>query len=161
MTTPAEPPSPGSPPPSPPKKQKKTEPKNQDKPLDPSKLNFFIGMKEANRRKFIEKPLSDYDRSIKKSYQKSKSRSSSSDVPQLGAQEKQSIQPLLVLNQEQQGFLGFLQSSKFTTDQIAGASNQDPDPLKDYPIAAVVRWPYKEGTSLVPPEIVQFLCTQR
>ena len=81
MTTTAESPSPGSPPPSPPKKRKKTEPENQDKPLDPSKLNFFIVMKEANRRKFIEKPLSDYDRSIKKSYQKSKSRSSLSDVP--------------------------------------------------------------------------------
>ena len=87
LSTPAEPPSPGSPPPSPPKKRKKTEPENKDKPLDPSKLKFFIGMKEANRRKFIEKPLLDYDRSIKKSYQKSKSRSSSSDVPQLGAQE--------------------------------------------------------------------------
>jgi len=107
-TTPAEPPSPGSPPPPPPKKRKKTEPENQDKLLDPSKLNFFIGMKEANRRKFIEKPLSDYDRSIKKSYLKRKSRSSSFDVPQLDAQEKQSIQPLVVLNQEQQGFLGFL-----------------------------------------------------
>ena len=118
MTTPAEPPSPGSPPLSPPKKRKKTEPKNQDKPLDPSKLKFFIGMKEANRRKFIEKPLSDYDSSIKKSYQKSKSRLSSSDVPQLGAQEKQSIQLLVVLNQEQQGFLGFLQSSRLTTDDI-------------------------------------------
>ena len=117
-------------------------------------------MKESNRRKFIEKPLSDYDRSIKKSYQKSKSRSSSSDVPQLGAQEKQSIQLLVVLNQEQQGFLGFLQSSKLTTDQIKGASNQDPDPLKDYPIAPVVRWPYKEGTSLVPLEIVPLLPTQ-
>ena len=83
-------------------------------------------MKEANRRKFIEKPLSDYNRSIKKSYQKSKSRSSLSDVPQLGAQEKESIQPLVVLNQEQQGFLGFLQSSRLTTDDITGASNWKP-----------------------------------
>jgi len=108
-TTPAEPPAPGSPPPPPPKKRKKTEPENKDKPLDPSKLNFFIGMKESNRRKFIEKPpLSDYDRSIKKSYDKRKSGSSSSDVPQLGAQQKQAIEPLVVLNQEHQGFLGFL-----------------------------------------------------
>ena len=117
-------------------------------------------MKEANRRKFIEKPLSDYDRSIKKSYHKSKSRSSSSDVPQLGAQEKQSIQPLLVLNQEQQGFLGFLQSSRLTTDDITGASNWNPDLEKDYPIALVVRWTYKEGTSLIPSEIVLLLPTQ-
>jgi len=88
LTTPAEPPSPGSPPPSPPKKQKKTEPENQDKLLDPAKLNFFIGMKELNRRKFIEPPpLSDYDRLVKKSYDKRKSGSSSSGgVPKLVAQ---------------------------------------------------------------------------
>ena len=128
--------------------------------MDPAKLNFFIEMFESNKRKFIDKPLSDYDRSIKKSYQKRKSGSSSSDVPQLGAQQKQSMQPLVVLNQEQQGFLGFLQSSKLTTDQITGASNQDPDPQKDYPIAPVVKWPYKEGTSLVPPEIMPLLPTE-
>ena len=79
---------------------------------------------------------------------------------QLGAQEKQSIQPLVVLNQEQQGFLGFLQSSRLTTDDITGASNWNPDPEKEYPIAPVVRWAYKEGTSLVPPEIVPLLPTQ-
>jgi len=116
---------------------------------------------ESNRRKFIEPPpLSDYDRSIEKSYDKKKSGSSSSGVPQLGAQQKQSIEPLVVLNQEQQDSLGFLQSSKLTTDQITGASNQDLDPLKEYPIAPVVRWLYKEGTSLVPPEIVPMLPTQ-
>ena len=109
-------------------------------------------MKESNRRKFIEPPpLSDYDRSIKKSYDKRKSGSPSSGIPQLGAQQKQSIEPLVVLNQEHQGFLGFLQSTKLTTDQITGASNQDLDLLKEYPIAPVVRWKYKEGTSLVPP----------
>ena len=44
-------------------------------------------MKESNRRKFIEPPLlSDYDLSIKKSYDKRKSGSLSSNVPQLGAQ---------------------------------------------------------------------------
>ena len=86
-------------------------------------------MKESNRRKFIEPPLlSDYNSLIKKSYDKRKSGSSSSDVPQLMAQQKQSIEPLVVLNQEQQDSLRFLQSSKLTTDQITGASNQDPDP---------------------------------
>src|SRR6185437_3982380 len=118
-------------------------------------------MKESIRRNFIEKPpLSDYDRSIKKSYDKRQSGSSSSGVPQLGAQQKQSIEPLVVLNQEHQGFLGFLQSAKLTTDQITGASNQDLDPLKEYPIALVVRWQYKEGTSLVPPNIVELLPMQ-
>jgi hypothetical protein len=76
------------------------------------------------------------------------------------AQQKQSIEPLVVLNQEQQDSLGFLQSSKLTTDQITGASNQDSDPQKDYPIAPVVKWPFKEGTSLVPLEIVPLLPMQ-
>ena len=118
-------------------------------------------MKESNRKKFIEPPpLSDYERSIKKSYDKRKSGSSSSGIPQLGSQQKQSIELLVVLNQEHQDFLGFLQSTNLTTDQITGASNQDPNPLKEYPIAPVVKWHYKEGTSLVPPDIVQFLPTQ-
>ena len=77
---------------------KKKEPEKKDKPINPEDLKKFIGMAEANRRKFIPKSLTDYEHSISKSYEKRKSRSSSSDVPQLGAQEKQSIQPLLVLN---------------------------------------------------------------
>ena len=76
------------------------------------------------------------------------------------AQQKQSIEPLVVLNQEQQGFLGFLQSSKLTTDQIIGTSNPDPNPLKEYPIAPVVKWPFKAGTSLVPLETVPLLPMQ-
>jgi hypothetical protein len=52
-------------------------------------------MTDANWRKFI--PPSDYDRSITNSYEKKKKSVGSSDVPQLGAQKKQSIQPLIVL----------------------------------------------------------------
>ena len=80
--------------------------------MDPSKLKFFIRMCEENKRKFIHKPLMDYERSITKSYQKRKSGSSSSDVPQLGMQPKQSIEPLVVLEKEQQGLLAFLHASK-------------------------------------------------
>ena len=53
-----------------------------------------------------------------------------------------------------------MQSSRLTTDDITGDSNWKLDLEKDYPIAPVVRWKYKEGTSLVPPEIVQLLPTQ-
>ena len=45
---------------------KKKEPEKQDILVDPAKLQFFIGMCESNKRKFIDKPLLDYDRSIKK-----------------------------------------------------------------------------------------------
>jgi len=57
-------------------------------------------MCESNKKKFISKLLSDYDRQITKSFEKRKS-GSSSDVPQLGAQKKQSIEPLVMLKQEQ------------------------------------------------------------
>ena len=57
-------------------------------------------MCEENKKKFIQNPLTDYERSIAKSYQKRKSGSSSSDVPQLGMQQKQSIEPLVVLEKE-------------------------------------------------------------
>ena len=70
-----------------------------EKVINPQDLKFFKGMCEANKRKFIPKePPSDYDRQIMKSYAKKQkqSRLSSSDVPQLGAQKKQSIEPLIV-----------------------------------------------------------------
>jgi len=60
-------------------------------------------MYETNKKFILP---SDYDRSITKSFEKRKL-GSSSDVPQLGAQKKQSIEPLIVLNQEQQGLLAF------------------------------------------------------
>ena len=67
--------------------------------INPADLKFFIKMSEANKRKFILKePPSDYDCQIMKSYEKKQrqSRSSSSDVPQLGAQKNQIIEPLIV-----------------------------------------------------------------
>ena len=65
--------------------RKKT-PEKKEKEINPGDLKFFIGMTEANKRKFIpDAPLSDYDRQIKKSYETKKSGSSGCDVPQLGA----------------------------------------------------------------------------
>ena len=123
-------------------------------------MKFFIGMCEENKRKFIPKLLSDYKHSISKSYEKmQKSGSSASDVPHLNAQKKQSIEPLIVLNQEQQELLAFLKSLKLTTDQITGSTDQVLQST-EFPIAPMVRWPYKEGTSLVPLEIMPVLPMQ-
>ena len=97
------------------------EPEKKEKPINPGDLKFFIGMCKANKKKFIQP--SDYDRSITKSFEKRKL-GSSSDVPQLGAQKKQSIEPLVVLNEKQQGLLAFLKSSKLTTTQITGSTDQ-------------------------------------
>ena len=66
-------------------------PQPKEKVINLGDLQFFIGMCEANKRKFIPKdPPSNYDHQIMKSYEKKKrqSKSSSSDVPQLGAQKK-------------------------------------------------------------------------
>ena len=102
----------------------KKELEKKEKPINPNDLKFFLGMCKANKRKFIPKPLTDYERSITKSYEKRKSGSSASDVPQLSAQKKQSIEPLVVVNQEHQGLLEFLKSSKLTTAEITGSIDQ-------------------------------------
>jgi len=66
---------------------KPKKPEKMDKQINLGDLKFFIGMCEANKRKFIPQDLpSDYDHSIIKSYEKKrKSGPSSSNVPQHGA----------------------------------------------------------------------------
>ena len=62
-----------------------------EKVINPIDLKFFKGMCEANKRKFIPRdPPSDYECTVIKTTEKKKrqSKSSSSDVPQLGAQKK-------------------------------------------------------------------------
>jgi hypothetical protein len=76
-----------------------------------------LGLKEFAKGFLIR---TDYDRSITKSFEKKKSAGSSSDVPQLGAQKKQSIPPIMVLPADQQGLLDFLGSSGLSTTEVAG-----------------------------------------
>lgn len=48
---------------------KPKKPEKKDKQINLADLKFFIGMAQANKRKFIpQDPPSDYDRSIMKSY---------------------------------------------------------------------------------------------
>ena len=72
------------------KKHFKPKPKPEpEKVINPVDLKFFRGMCEANKRKFIPRdPPSYYECTIIKTTEKKKrqSKSSSSDVPQLGAQ---------------------------------------------------------------------------
>ena len=115
-------------------------------------------MCEVNKRKFIPRdPTSNYERTIIKTTEKKKrqSKSSSSDVPQLGAQKKQSIEPLVVgQTTQQQDFVTFFKESNLTAAQIAGR--------EDIPKAdVVVKWMYELGKSLVsPPKVVSVLPTQ-
>ena len=128
-----------------------------EKVINPIDLKFFKGMCEANKRKFIPRdPPSDYERTIIKTTEKKKrqSKSSSSDVPQLGAQKKQSIEPLVVgQTTQEQDFVTFLKESNLTAAQIAGG--------EDIPKAdVVVKWTFEIGKTLVPPEVVSVLPTQ-
>ena len=95
-----------------------------EKVINPIDLKFFKGMCETNKRKFISRdPPSNYKRTIIKTTEKKKrqSKSSSSDVPQLGAQKKQSIEPLVVgQTTQQQDFVTFLKEANLTAAQIAG-----------------------------------------
>ena len=83
-----------------------------EKVINPQDLKFFKRMCKVNKRKIILKdPPSDYDRTIMKTAKKKKrkSKSSSYDVPQLGAQKEQSIEPLVVgQTTQQQNFVIFL-----------------------------------------------------
>ena len=89
-----------------------------EKVINPVDLKFFKEMCEANKRKFIPRdPPSDYERTIIKTTEKKKRQSklSSSDVPQLGAQKKQSIEPLVVgQTTQEQDFVTFLKESNLT-----------------------------------------------
>ena len=86
--------------------------------INPGDLKIFKGMCKANKRKFIPRdPPLDYECTIIKSTEKKKiqSKSSSSDIPQLGAQKKQSIEPLVVgQTTQQQDFVTFLKESNLT-----------------------------------------------
>ena len=117
--------------------------------INPIDLKFFKGMCEANKRKFIPRdPPSDYERTFIKTTEKKKRQSklSPSDVPQLGAQKKQSIEPLVVgQTTQQQDFVTFLKESNLMVAQIAEG--------EDIPKAdVVVKWTYELGKSLVPPK---------
>ena len=98
--------------------------KESEKVINLGQLKFFIGMCEANKRKFIPRePPCHYDRQIMKSYAKKKkqSKSSSSDVPLLGAQKNQIVEPLIVEQTTKQiDLLPFLKKANLTVAQVAG-----------------------------------------
>ena len=122
--------------------------KESEKVINLGQLKFFIGMCEANKRKFIPKePPSNYDRQIMKSYAKKQkqSRSSSSDVPQLGAQKNQIVEPLIVeQTTKQTDLIAFLKEANLTAAQVA--RGQDISKAQ-----VIARWQFQLGASLGPP----------
>jgi hypothetical protein len=77
----------------------------------------------------------------------------SSNVPQLGAQKKQSKTPLVVLPADQQGLLDFMKSSDLSAAKVAGRREVAIHP-------GVAGRKYEFGKSLIPNELVPELPTQ-
>jgi hypothetical protein len=94
-------------------KPKKPEPKM---PVDPVGKKFFLAQMCQPKEK---EPLSDYDRSITKSWQK-KSNHWYNQVPQLGEQPKQRVPDLKVLSKEDEAIAEFVAKTRLSKAQLQG-----------------------------------------
>lgn len=115
-------------------------------PIDPVTKKFFQKMSEPVRRAV----LSDYDRSVTKSYKKQ--RAKAKEVPQLGKQRKQSVEPLLPPGEEE--LRQWMKETGLSRTQLVG----------DTPITmateADLKYKFKVGKPLVKPGAVNSLSTQ-
>jgi hypothetical protein len=89
---------------------RKPEPKQ---PVDPAGQKFFVTICQPRAKE----TLSDYDRSIIKSYQK-KSNRWYNQILQLGEQPKQSIPPLKVFSKEDEATAEFVVETNLTKAQL-------------------------------------------
>ena len=64
--------------------------------------------------------MSDYDRSITKSWEKKSNRRNNQIFPQLGEQTNQTIPPLKVLSKEDEATARFIEETRFTKGQFKG-----------------------------------------
>jgi hypothetical protein len=124
---------------------RKPEPKQ---PVNPAGKKFFITMCQPRAKE----TLSDYDRSITKSYQK-KSNCRGKNIPQLGEQHQQSIPPLQVLSKEDEATAEFVVEIKLIKAQLRGEV-----PIPIHPWAG--RKPFVMRESLIWPELLNMLPTR-
>jgi len=95
-------------------KPKKPEPKE---PVDPAGKKFFLGIMCQPKQKEL---LSDYDRSITKSWEKKINRQKNQMVPQLGEQPNQTVLPLKVLSKEDEAIAQLVEKTRLTKGQLQG-----------------------------------------
>ena len=93
-------------------KPKKPPPKE---PVDPTAKKFYLSMMCQPKAPL----MSDYDRSITKSWVK-KSNRRYNQVPQLSEQPKQSVPPLVVLSKEDEATAEFVKERNLTKAQLRG-----------------------------------------
>ena len=94
-------------------KPKKPPPKE---PVDPAAKKFFLSMMCQPKQKL----MSDYDRSITKSWEKKSNRRENQRVPQLREQPNQMLPPLVVLLKEDEATAEFVKETNLTKAQLLG-----------------------------------------
>lgn len=123
--------------------------------IDPAKMKFFINMSKAQKEKLH---LSDYDRSLLKSYEKKKRAEKAelakgkkkATVPMLGQQLQQPLPQMLSeyeLNVQRQ-----MRETGLTREQITGEA--------EVPVQTKIRWHFELGKSFVPAEDFKKLQTK-
>ena len=95
-------------------KPKKPPPKG---PADPAGKKFYLSMMCQPKQK---ESMSDYDRSITKSWEKKSNRRENQRVPQLEEQPNKTIPPLLVLSKEDEATAEFVKETNLTKAQLLG-----------------------------------------
>ena len=93
--------------------------------------------------------MSDYDRSITKSWEKKSNRRENQRVPQLEEQPNKTIPPLLVLSKEDEATAEFVKETNLTKCQLLG------DEIPLHPGAG--RKPFVMGQPLMWPELIDTL----
>ena len=84
-------------------------------PVEPAGRKFFLGIMCQPKQKEL---LSDYDRSITKSWEKKSNHRKNQTVPQLGEQPNQTVPPLKVLSKEDEATAQFVEESCLTKGQL-------------------------------------------
>ena len=79
-------------------------------PVDPAAKKFFLSMMCQPKPPL----MSDYDRSITKSWEKKSNRRENQRVPQLGEQSKKMVPPLVVLSKEDEATAEFVKETNLT-----------------------------------------------
>jgi len=124
-------------------KSKKLEPKE---PVDPAGKKFYLSMMCQPKQKEL---MSDYDRSITKSWEKKSNRWKNQTIPQLGEQPNQTVPPLKVLSKEDEATSQFVEEMHLTKGQLQG------DEIAIHPGAG--RKPFLMGQPLMCSELIDML----
>lgn len=129
--------------------RKKTEPEPK---LDPTVVKSFFGNLSKGQQK--EVLITDYDRSLLKSRRKRKAADkeagTSKKVPQLGQQPQQPLAPLPTPHELR--LAEFQAETGLSREQLLGEA--------EVPVNTTLKWPFKLGEPMVPPEMESTLQTK-